>query len=376
MKIVGLDYFGLDVNNEVVVKITNFLGNNHFGDIYNFICIYIQFYFYLCLVCRKKKLYGYALVGSLLNFIPQCLLFVFYKLDWVYVLICFSITIIFPMIINRKIGIKEQIKYILLINLYQLISLTIRNVGVNNNYGNFLIDSLLNIDQLLMLAITYNLFFMKGGLKLCGVEQVVGSSLPKKMNLSKLLKSSQKSLDKFKKLKREEKATLIIYYILSSIWNIFTLAMIVLIAMLNNTLVECIYIATSFWLTKGIFGKPFHLKSMLKCFALSNITYYILNRITTPLGISMIVPIMLGVGLSYVTSKLVKKANKLYKGMPEDLFNQLVLKIVDKRSLKYEICYDFYVNRKSAINLALKYNYSEPGIRKITERMNKRVREL
>ena len=110
---------------------------------------------------------------------------------------------------------------------------------------------------------------------------------------------------------REEKATLIIYYILSSIWNIFTLVMIVLIAMLNNTLVECIYITTSFWLTKGIFGKPFHLKSMLKCFALSNITYYILNRITTPLGISMIVPIMLGVGLSYVTSKLVKKANKL-----------------------------------------------------------------
>ena len=263
---------------------------------------------------------------------------------------------------------------ILVINMiYQQIAFAIRSVHYTEQ-NSFVLNFLLSFDYILMLLITYRLYFLKGGIKLCGTE--VGYSLPKKMNLLKLLKSLQKSLDKFKKLKREEKATLIIYYILSSIWNIFTLAMIVLIAMLNNTLVECIYITTSFWLTKGIFGKPFHLKSMLKCFALSNITYYILNRITTPLGISMIVPIMLGVGLSYVTSKLVKKANKLYKGMPEDLFNQLVLKIVDKRSLKYEICYEFYVNRKSAINLALKYNYSEPGIRKITERMNKRVREL
>ena len=235
---------------------------------------------------------------------------------------------------------------------------------------------ILNFDFILMLLIIYKLWFMKGDVKLCFYQMVQYFSLQKKRNFSQSLKSLQKSLNSFRFLRREEKATYIIYLLLSFIWNSFTLALIVLIAMLNDTFVECTYIITSFWLTKSIFGKPFHLKSMIKCFMLSNVTYYVLNRITTPLGISIFVPILLGVGLSYVTSKLVKKSKPLYKGMPEDLFNDTILKLVDKRSLKYEICYEFFVKRKSAINIAMRYNYSEAGIRKITDRINKKIREL
>ena len=116
---------------------------------------------------------------------------------------------------------------------------------------------------------------------------------------------------------------------------------------------------------------------MLQCFIVSNISYYILNRITTPLGISIFVPILLGVGLSYLTSKLVKKTYKpLYKGMPKELFEETILKVADKNSLKYKICYDFYIRGKSDLSLSFEYNYSLPGIRKIKNRINDKIREL
>ena len=181
----------------------------------------------------------------------------------------------------------------------------------------------------------------------------------------------------FKKQTKENKIAIIIYLGLSLIWNIFTIFVVLLIANLNHTFIECIFILTSFWLSKKVFGKAFHLKSMIQCFIVSNLTYYCLNRITTPLGISIIIPILLGVGLSYVTSKLVKKTYKpLYKGMPEELFVETILKIVDKDSTKYKICYDFYIKNESDVSLSFKYNYSVAGIRKIKDRLNKKIKEL
>ena len=125
-----------------------------------------------------------------------------------------------------------------------------------------------------------------------------------------------------------------------------------------------------------MFGKAFHLKSMLGCFILSNSTYYVLNRITTPIEISIIVPIMLGVGLSYITSKFVRKLKPLYKGMPEELFDESILNVVDKHSMKYKVCYDYFVKKENAVFLGRKYNYSEAGIRKIADRVNKSIKEF
>ena len=377
MKLVGLDYFGLDVNNSTMIKISDFLSNNHFGDIYYFITLYIEFYLYLCMACNKPKLYKYALVGTILNFIFQIIVPSFKGLEWLYNVLCISIMIILPMVVNKKFQIKKQIKFIILLFIYELISLFVRNVGVANNYNNFLVDAILNLDQLLLLTITYNLVFMKGGINLCGEILEVGFYLQKKMNLKNLLKRLQTNLHNFKKQTKENKIAIIIYLGLSLIWNIFTIFVVLLIATLNRTFIECIFILTSFWLSKRVFGKAFHLSSMIHCFIVSNLTYYALNRITTPLGISIFIPIALGVGLSYVTSKFVKKTYKpLYKGMPKELFEETILKVVDKDSKKYQICYDFYILNQSDLSLSFKYNYSVAGIRKIKDRINAKIKEL
>lgn len=377
LKLVGLDYFGLEVNDPRLIKISNYLSNTHWGDLYYFITIYIQGYFMLCLSTKKTRLYKETFIFSLILYIPQCIMNVYFTIDWIYYIWSFSWLIIFPMIINKNLNIKRQILFILLMSFYQVISLTIRNMGINQNHNNFLADCLINIDQLLMLAITYNIYFMKGGISLCGVEQEAFYSLQMKANLLNLQKRFQKNYSNFKKLNKQEKATIIIYSILSLFWNVFTLIVVLFIGKLNDTFIECIFIITSFWLSKKVFGKPFHLKSMAQCFIVSNMTYYVLNRITTPTGISILIPIMLGVGLSYITSKLVKKTYKpLYKGMPKEEFENTILKVVDKDSNKYNVCYDFFIEKQNAIYLGHKYNYSEPGIRKITSRVNDDIKAL
>ncbi len=377
LKLVGLDYFGLDLNDPTLIKISNYLSSTHWGDLYYFISLCIQFYFYLGLVTNRTKLYKQTFVSIVIFYTIQCMLSVFYEMNWLYSVLCFLLFIIVPSIITKKIQAKKTIKYIVIMLMYQCVSLFIRNIGIGSNYNNFLVDSLLNIDQLLLLAITYNLHFMKGGTNLCGVEQEVFSSLQMKNHYSNLLKEYQKSSSNFKKLDKQEKATIIIYSILSLIWNVFTLVIVLFIAKLNDTFVECIFIISSFWLSKKVFGKPFHLKSMVQCFILSNVTYYILNRITTPTGISILIPIMLGVGLSYITSKFVKKNYKpLYKGMPKEDFEETILKVADKDSVKYQICYDYFINKENAIFLGHKYNYTEAGIRKITSRVNDNIKAL
>lgn len=377
MKLVGLNYFGLDVNNAIILKVNKIVIQHwYIKDIINLTTLTIQSYFYLCMVCKKRKLYKEAFIISLINIITQIILIKYFELPLTYQFVCFLLIIGYPIIITKKIQIKRQIICILLIYLYQFLSLFIRNIGVANNFQNFIIDVLLNIDQLIMLAITYKLYFMKGDVKICQ-EQVVGFYLQMKKNLLKLPKKLQKFSCKFEQLDKEEKATYIIYFILSLIWNLFTIFIVLLVATLNDTIIECIFILVSFWISKKIFKKAFHLKSMVQCFILSNVSYYILNQITTPIGVSILVPIMLGTGLAYTTSKLVKDIYKpLYKGMPLDEFNKTILKVVDKDSLKYMICYDYYIERENAVFLGRKYSYTEAGIRQIASRINKQIKAL
>lgn len=374
LKLVGLDYFGLDVNNSIMIIIDNFLTKTKLVYLIDFITLFIMFYIYMAIVCNNKKVYKETFIATLIEFTLQYFLMKIDKNTAYKSYIDFAIFMIAPIFINKKLKVRKQLFIILLIIIYQIISYVVRNQVIYSNYYSKIEDILLNIDLYIMLFITYKIYFMKGDVNVC---QEVGSSLQMKTNLKNLQKKFQKNYSNFKKLNKQEKTTIIIYSILSLFWNTFTLIVVLIIAKLNDTFIECVFIITSFWLSKKVFGKPFHLKSMIQCFIVSNITYYILNRITTPTGISILIPIMLGVGLSYITSKLVKRTYKpLYKGMSKEDFENTILKVVDKDSGKYNICYDFFINKQNAIYLSHKYNYSEAGIRKITSRVNDDIKAL
>ena len=381
MKLVGIDYFGLDLNNATILKIDDFCVKYKLYYLYVVVVCYFTSYLIVSFTLNdnSKKLKIFMLITlpitlaiKYCGFYINSVIFVILQIFYLYILIC---------IYSKSISLKTFIKYIkynILLLLLQGFSLILRNQSLDYKDFNAIIEMLMNLDYLIILYIYYKLKFKKGECFKCHYQEAeAGLSLLTKINLKQLLKRLQVNLHKFRSLSKEEKLSISIYIILSLLWNTLSLAIILLVANLNHTFIECLFILTSFWLSKHAFGKPFHLPSMIQCFIVSNLTYYILNRITTPLGISMFIPILLGVGLSYVTSKLVKKTYKpLYRGMPKDLFNETILKIVDKDSVKYKICYDFYINKKSDLSLSFEYNYSIAGIRKIKDRINDKIKEL
>lgn len=378
MKLVGLDYFGIDINNPIINKVSNICLKWKFDTLWYSFSLFLQLYFYLRIVSVNMKCSIYSIVGTSLLLIVQLLITYFHIPKYLYTITSMIFMIVIPMLIEKRFFLKRQIIAILIMFFYQFLSLFIRNINIKYENWNFIIDTILNLDQLILLIITERLISKKGEI-ICGQEAFL-SSLRKinlKKSLLKLRKNFQNNLKKFKKKSKVERLTIIIYIFLSLIWNILSVVLILLVAILNDTIIECIFILTSFWLSKRFFGKAFHFNSMLICFIVSNSTYYCLNRVTTPVGFSIIIPILLGVGLSYVTSKFVKKTySPLYRGMPIDVFEETILKIVEKDSIKYKICYEFYINKTSDISLSFKYNYSISGIRKIRDRINEKIKKL
>lgn len=379
LKLVGMDYFGIYSSSKFIMMLDNIINKYNIANVYYILTLYIYTLFLLSLVFSKndKKIkiicLIFTLIGILIKLIESkiALTSINSIIDISYLILMFCIC---NKIYKQKSLLLRIAITISLNTLYQLITIYIRNINYTND-NSIIINTILNLDYLLLLLITYKLYFMKGELKLCGME--VGLSSLKKINLKKLLKKLQRNLHKFKQLPKQERLSISIYIFLSLLWNTLSLVIILLVANLNHTFIECLFILTSFWLSKHAFGKPFHLPSMIQCFIISNLTYYTLNRITTSLGISIFIPILLGVGLSYITSKLVKKTyKKLYKGMPKELFDETILNVVDKNSVKYKICYDFYINKKSDLALSFEYNYSFAGIRKIKDRINDKIKEL
>lgn len=374
MKIVGLDYFGIDINNQKVIQIEQILERYKLTEISYFIVLMIYQYLMVSIIVKdnSKKLKIFTILTIPSTAILQHIKSIYVNSPLMF--IC-EMGYIFAIckIYNKEAKAKDIIKKLLIILFLQFISYITRGKMDTLYESNYVSNLLLNLDYFIMLLIYQNIE-LKGGIS---CRDTVGSFSQKLTNLKRLPKQLQRNWRKFKQQDKVDKITFIIYFALTLLWNIFTFVIVLLVAMLNDTLIECIFIITSFWLSKRAFGKAFHLKSMIQCFIVSNITYYILNRITTPLGISILIPIMLGVGLSYVTSKLVKKTYKpLYRGMTKEMFEETILQIVDKDSLKYKICYDFYINKKSDLSLSMKYNYSVVGIRKIKSRINDKIKEL
>ena len=377
MKLVGLDYFGIDTSNKIVNYIGYLVSKHQWANnIIYIIPLAINQYVLLSISANdnSKRMLIYNLIILPIFFVFECIKIPFFGYYGVLVEILYSLIVL--AIYTKKLTkdiIKRFFKVLGLILIIQIISIITRTNNTIEYVLNPILNIILNLDYIILLIIMYKVNFMKGEDNLCGYQVGQCFSSLKKENLKKSLKEL---LENLHNLNKEDKIAYIIYLTLSLIWNLFTVITVILIGILNGTVVECIFILTSFWISKMIFRKSFHLKSMIQCFVLSNLSYYLLNRVTAPIGISILVPILLGVGLSYGTTKLRKELKPLYKGMPLEDFDSSILRVVDKDSDKYKICYDFFIEKKNAILLGRKYNYTESGIRKITSRVNDKIKAL
>lgn len=381
VKLFGVDYFGLDTRNEIIVWIDNFINRFHLEMVWYGITLYIYQYVIFSITCvdnsKKMKIYTLCtlpiaiilqIIKSNVNNIP---LFSVIDLLWL-----FMFSMLYIKIIKRdkieKYNVSNYWIYCILNIIFQLISVFIRSININVDNTNFIMSFVGNIDYIILSIITHILFFNIGGKSLW--DGVVSSF----SHLLALLKSFPTKLQNFylnnKSKSRFEKISDSIYIPLFILWNIFTLMVVLFTATLNHTFAECIIILCSFWINKRTFGKAFHMPTAFSCFIVSNLTYYALNRITIPTSISLIISVILGIALCYITSKFVK-TKKLYRGMSLNEYNSNVLDLYDEESVYYQIGKLFYVDRYSEQWIATKLAYSVPSIQKKKYELKKQVQE-
>lgn len=381
LKIFGLEYFGLDIENDIIVLIDNFINTFHLEMVWYGITLYIYQYIIFSITCvdnsRKMKIYTLctlpiAIAMQILKItINNPFLFTIIDLLWL-----FMFTMVYIKIVKRnkieKYNITNYWIYMFLNFIFQVISIIVRDINVKVDYNNFIMSLVGNIDYLILSIISYKLFFSIGGKSLWDGAVFLFS------HLQTSLKSFPTKLQNFylnnKKKSRFEKISDSIYIPLFILWNIFTVVVILFIATLNHTFAECIIILCSFWINKRTFGKAFHMPTAFSCFVVSNLTYYALNRITIPASISLLISVILGISLCYVTSKFVKTKN-LYKGMSLNEYNNNVLSLYDEESIYYQIGKMFYVDRYSEQFIANKLSYSVPSIQKKKYELKNKVKE-
>lgn len=379
IKLFGIDYFGLDTRNEIIAWIDDFINRFHLEMVWYGITLYIYQYIIFSITCidnsKKMKIYTLCtlpiaiVIQILKTMINNVILFTIIDLLWL-----FMFAMIYIKSIKRskieKYNITNYWIYMLINFIFQLISIVVRDINIRTDYDNFIMSLVGNIDYLILSIMSCKLFFNIGGKSLWDGVVFLFS------HLQTLLKSFPTKLQNFylnnKDKSRFEKISDSIYIPLFILWNIFTLMVVLFIATLNHTFAECIIILCSFWINKRTFGKAFHMPTAFSCFIVSNLTYYALNRITIPASISLIISVILGIALCYITSKFVK-TKKLYRGMSLNEYNSNVLDLYDEESVYYQIGKLFYVDRYSEQWIATKLAYSVPSIQKKKYELKKQI---
>lgn len=380
LKIVGFDWFGIDLNNPVILKLNDIILKYGLENVWYSFTLYINYYIVLSITCNdnSNNMKKYCLIT-----LPICIFIQYIKDSSLLFLIIDIIYFLILGLIYKKFKFKinNYLNYIfvtVIVLLFQIISLFTRNLSIEVQGNNFVLTTIMQLDYLLLSIIFYKLYFLKGGDSLCGM--VLGYSLDLMTELKSSLQKLQVKLrnKNKRKLSKQEKVYYSIFYPFVILYNLFTMIVIFLIAYIFDSVIECIFITLSFWINKFAFGKPFHAKDSKTCFIISSISYIILNKLaSSTIGISYLWQVILGVMFSFITSRFVKETiTKLYKGMPVEEFNNKILKITDKDSLQYKICYMFYIDRKSELEIAHNVGYSIDNIKKIKSKINKKIKEL
>ncbi len=374
LKLIGLDYFGLDVDNPIIQMIDKVATKYHLINVWYSITLYIYTYCIISIAVKEdsKRLKLYVLITMIPTIILKTVeAYIDIKLlkvltDFLYLLF---IIITYNIIIKKNFKglIKRFIIIVILTLVYQIISIFTRTDTMNYT---FIERILFDIDYLILMILSYKIYNRKGKIQWengLWMEEA-GSSLGQRISSIKQLKRFQTKFTSRSKEKdqktNKEKFEIRLFFILYLLWNIFTVIVVLMVAKLNNRLIECSFIIFAFLFNKTIFGKAFHMKKASSCFVVSNLIYYILVRMSFSVGISFLVPITLGTLLAYFMSMLAKYNEfELYRGMPkEDLETACKLHKLNKYQTK--ILKEYYCEKKTDLQIALANNYSIEAIKK------------
>lgn len=170
LKLVGMNYFALAIDNPIMIKIANFIRSNILTN--NFVLFFpliLNQYIVISVACddnsRKMKLFNVIII-------PFSCLLQGYKLNWfgnyaiiAEILYFYLMCLIYQKINKQKLSIKRLASIIMGLILLQAISTLVRYKATIIYIRNPIANLILNLDYIMAMIIIYKINFMKGACK-------------------------------------------------------------------------------------------------------------------------------------------------------------------------------------------------------------------
>ena len=174
LKLFGVPWFNLDTSIPILNTINDIVMNNvPLSFLYTFVFRMLNTYLIYIICCKSLKI-NILKLSCLV--IASIFFHYFVENDILCFIVDFNMTLL---LCYKTCSLRRYYSIMILNTLYQLISLFIRNIGVQvMNYG-LITSILLNIDYYIMLIMTY--LYTKGGNDLCSTFHVCYSSLATKL---------------------------------------------------------------------------------------------------------------------------------------------------------------------------------------------------
>lgn len=151
IKLCGANLFEIVCTNERFIEVCNFIDNTFLYYVLSFVFYYVNNFIYL-LSATYKKMFKFKTI-----LITTIILVLLYTIKIFYPKISFILEIIvmigLPIALIRNI--KVSLLSFILLNIFQLLSLFIKNIGIDILDTTFLISTILMLDYLIMNVIFY-----------------------------------------------------------------------------------------------------------------------------------------------------------------------------------------------------------------------------
>lgn len=267
------------------------------GEILTFL-LFIVNMFFLSGICLKGGIKQNIKVA--LCFVPILFVSGFIKIDISYksFVLPFVYVLVWGFILKKPVNVlKSIVLTYVIIALYQYVSTYIKLNTFYFSYikVNFIQGFLYSIDLLIFMVI---LLIVRGG---TDVWLVLGNTdkyslSAEKVNFVQQDSDDDEAIDALRKLIGKER---IIATILLAGFQLLQLFIVLGVSLLGNTLAECAIIHLSFWLFGIIFKDRWHSKSLVVCTCASAAIFYTASKVSLPFSISIFVPIIIGLLISY-----------------------------------------------------------------------------
>lgn len=267
----------------------------------------------------------------------------------------------------------ESILILVIFTIYQLFTFIYKEINVYIIVDNILLELILSIDLYTLLTLTVLDNIKKGGyIYDRGLRFLV--ILSKRKFSKKNVRKDQKCIQK----KIEYEPGFKLFIVALSVFQ-FT-AVGTVCYFVNNTIIEYIIICISFFILRKLFGKSFHVNSVLLCTTLAMLVFVSATRLALPVQVSVLCSVLIGCLVAYMMFVMyhfirytTAQGITITRGMrKEDL--QEVCIVNNLSEIETGVLIEFYCERQKLPKIAYKFRYSVDNINKIKAKALKKIK--